>query len=88
MPSEQEMSEARAAAAELSRLRIHVDDSTVVSMDHVRSSARLLKSRGECDVIFVDYLQLCDMTTGQSNRNREQEVAISHSESQRCWLRS
>ncbi len=75
VPSEQEMSEARAAAAELSRLRIHVDDSTVVSMDHVRSSARLLKSRGECDVIFVDYLQLCDMTTGQSNRNREQEVA-------------
>ena len=46
VPSEQEMSEARAAAAELSRLRIHVDDSTVVSMDHVRSSARLLKSRG------------------------------------------
>ena len=46
VPSEQEMSEARAAAAELSRLRIHVDDSTGVSMDHVRSSARLLKSRG------------------------------------------
>ena len=26
-------------------------------------------------MIFVDYLQLCDMTTGQSNRNREQKVA-------------
>ena len=26
-------------------------------------------------MIFVAYLQLCDMTTGQSNRNREQKVA-------------
>ena len=75
VPSEQEMAEARVAAAELSRLQIHVDDSTVVSMDHVRSSARLLQSRGACDMIIIDYLQLCDMSTGQNNRNREQEVA-------------
>ena len=26
-------------------------------------------------MIIIDYLQLCDMTTGQNNRNREQEVA-------------
>jgi len=44
-------------------------------MDHVRSSARLLKSKGTCDLIIIDYLQLCDMSTGQKNRNREQEVA-------------
>ena len=41
----------------------------------VRSSARLLKSKGTCDLIIIDYLQLCDMSTGQKNRNREQEVA-------------
>ncbi|MBS5639310.1 MAG: replicative DNA helicase [Bacteroides sp.] len=45
------------------------------SMDHIRSSARLLKSRNQCDAIIIDYLQLCDMTTKQANRNREQEVA-------------
>lgn len=73
--SEQEMAEARAAAAELARLQIHVDDGSVVSMDHVRSSARLLQSQNACDLIIIDYLQLCDMTTGQNNRNREQEVA-------------
>lgn len=26
-------------------------------------------------MIVIDYLQLCDMQTGQANRNREQEVA-------------
>ena len=44
-------------------------------MEHVRSSARLLQSQHACDAIIIDYLQLCDMTTGQNNRNREQEVA-------------
>ena len=70
-----ELSQARLTATELARLPIHVDDSTAVNMEHVRSSARLLQSQGACDLIIIDYLQLCDMTTGQANRNREQEVA-------------
>ena len=69
------MENAHTAASELSGLPIYVDDSTSVSMDHIRSSARLLKSRNQCDAIIIDYLQLCDMTTKQANRNREQEVA-------------
>ena len=73
--SQQELVEARTTAADLKRLPIHVDDSTSISMDHVRSSARLLKSKSACDLIIIDYLQLCDMNTGQKNRNREQEVA-------------
>ena len=44
-------------------------------MDHVRSVARMLKSKGECDMIILDYLQLCDMKSDRNNRNREQEVA-------------
>ena len=75
IPTLQEMENAHTAASELSGLPIYVDDSTSVSMDHIRSSARLLKSRNQCDAIIIDYLQLCDMTTGQNNRNREQEVA-------------
>ena len=50
-------------------------DFTSVNMEHIRSSARLLQSQHACDAIIIDYLQLCDMTTGQNNRNREQEVA-------------
>ena len=75
IPNPHEVAEAHTTAAELARLPIHVDDSTSISMDHVRSSARLLKSKSACDLIIIDYLQLCDMNTGQKNRNREQEVA-------------
>ena len=44
-------------------------------MDHIRSSALLQKSKGHCDLLIIDYLQLCDMKSEQKNRNREQEVA-------------
>lgn len=71
----EEMAEARITASELARLPIHVDDTPDMSMDKVRSSARLLQSKGKCDCIIIDYLQLCDMRTDQKNRNREQEVA-------------
>lgn len=67
--------QARQTAGELARLPICVDDNPDMSMDRVRSSARLLQSKGKCDFIIIDYLQLCDMRTEQNNRNREQEVA-------------
>ena len=67
--------QARQTAGELARLPICVDDNPDMSMDRVRSSARLLQSKGKCDFIIIDYLQLCDMRTEQTNRNREQEVA-------------
>ena len=41
-------------------------------MDYVRSSAKLLQSKGECDGVIIDYLQLCDMKSDRNNRNREQ----------------
>lgn len=70
-----ELRQVRNATAELSRLSIQVDDHPVTSMDRVRSSARLLQSKGKCDMVILDYLQLCEMTSDQKNRNREQEVA-------------
>ncbi|KAA4022635.1 replicative DNA helicase, partial [Bacteroides ovatus] len=75
IPTPEEIENAHTTASELSGLPIYVDDNSSVSMDHIRSSARLLKSRQQCDMIIIDYLQLCDMTTKQTNRNREQEVA-------------
>ena len=70
-----ELRQVREASQRLSQLPIRIDDSSVVSMDHVRSVARMLKSKGECDMIILDYLQLCDMKSDRNNRNREQEVA-------------
>ena len=62
-------------AARLSALPVYVDDNPKMSMDHIRSSALLQKSKGRCDLLIIDYLQLCEMKSGQKNRNREQEVA-------------
>ena len=73
--SSENMAEAEQSAAELARRPIYVDDSSLVSMEHIRSSARMLKSRHACDLVIIDYLQLCDSSTGAFNRNREQEVA-------------
>ena len=70
-----ELRQVREASQRLSQLPIRIDDSSVVSMDRVRSVARMLKSKGECDMIILDYLQLCDMKSDRNNRNREQEVA-------------
>ena len=68
IPNPQEVAEARTTASGLAQLPIYVDDSSSVSMDHIRSSARLLKSRKQCDMIIIDYLQLCDMSTKQVNK--------------------
>ena len=70
-----ERQQALEAARLLSALPVYVDDNPKMSMDHIRSSALLQKSKGRCDLLIIDYLQLCDMNTGQKNRNREQEVA-------------
>ncbi len=70
-----EQQQARAAAVQLSRLSIHVDDNPSTSIERVRASARLLQSKGKCDMVVIDYLQLCEMKSEQKNQNREQEVA-------------
>ena len=70
-----ELRQVHEASTELSRLPIHIDDNPSVSMDYVRSSAKLLQSKGKCDGVIIDYLQLCNMKSDQHNRNREQEVA-------------
>lgn len=70
-----ERQQALEASRLLSALPVYVDDNPKMSMDHIRSSALLQKSKGRCDLLIIDYLQLCEMKSGQKNRNREQEVA-------------
>jgi replicative DNA helicase len=68
---------AQTTARELAMLPIMIDDNPSMSMDYIRAEARLLKSKGKCDMIVIDYLQLSDMKGNDKGlRNREQEVAI------------
>ena len=63
------------AKEKLKSLPMHVDDNPVVTTRYIKSHSKLMKDRGKCDIIFVDYLQLVDMRSDQSGRNREQEVS-------------
>lgn len=62
------------AQAYLEKLPIYVDDNPQVSMRYIRSKSKMLQKRGQCGIIFADYLQLVDMAGGKG-KSREQEVA-------------
>ena len=56
-------------------LPIYVDDNPVVSIKYIRNHAKSMKRKGKCGLIFADYLQLADVSSGQKNRNREWEIS-------------
>lgn len=62
------------AEAEIANLPIYIDDNPTETMRYIATRSKMLRKRGKCDIIFADYLQLVDTSTGK-NRNREQEVA-------------
>lgn len=60
---------------ELSEYSIHISDKTNVNINDIRAKASQLKSRGELDILFIDYLQLVESDESQKHYNREQEVS-------------
>lgn len=63
------------AEQELSKLPIYIDANAAVTMGYIRAHSKIMKKKGKCGVIMVDYLQLADMSTVRSSSNREQEVS-------------
>lgn len=55
-------------------LPIFVDDNACMTMNHIRSKCRLLKKRGKCGLVIIDYLQLVSAVKDR-NANREQEIS-------------
>jgi replicative DNA helicase len=62
------------SANKLAQARIYIDDSSSASAMEIRAKSRMLKARGELDLIVVDYLQLMEERTARSD-NRQQEIA-------------
>ncbi|MDR2448699.1 MAG: replicative DNA helicase [Prevotellaceae bacterium] len=62
------------AAGIIEKLPIYIDDNSDVPMGRIRALARALHKQKKCDIVFIDYLQLC-REKGTDNRNREQEVS-------------
>jgi replicative DNA helicase len=56
------------------QLPIYVSDKTQVSIPEIKAKAQKLKHKHGCDILFIDYLQLVDSSSGSKNSNRENEV--------------
>lgn len=59
----------------LANLPIKISEKTNVNVNDIRAKVGQLISKGQCDIVFIDYLQLVDSDEGNRNYNREQEVA-------------
>lgn len=62
-----------AAAGSISEAKLYVDDTAGISPFEVRARARRLKSKGELDMIVIDYLQF--MQLKQTRESRAVEVS-------------
>jgi replicative DNA helicase len=62
-----------AAAGSISESKLYVDDTAGISPHEVRARARRLKSKGELDMIVIDYLQF--MQLKQQRESRAVEVS-------------
>lgn len=72
--SNDDIAQMECAVGIIDKLPIYIDDNSDVPMGRIRARARALHKQGKCDIIFIDYLQLC-REKGTDNRNREQEVS-------------
>ena len=70
---DQDIALVMAACNELSNTSIFIDDTPAIRLNDVMSKARRTYSEHGLDLIIVDYMQI--MTTDESSKNREQEVA-------------
>jgi len=59
----------------LSESKIFIDDTAGQNVLQIRTKARRLQAEHGLDLIIIDYLQLMNTTTTNSNTNRVQEVA-------------
>ncbi len=58
----------------LEKFKIHINDNSLINPEYVKARSRIMKKKGKCDLIIIDYLGLIDPGRFK-DRNREQEVA-------------
>ena len=62
----------RQARQKLDKLDIYIDDEAGADINYIKSKARTLKRKGQCDMIIIDYMQLMG---GEKGVNREQQIS-------------
>ena len=63
------------AAAELSALPVYLNDCANLTMGAIRSQCKAMARRGRCGMVIIDYLQLLDTASRNTNSTREREIA-------------
>jgi len=61
------------ASAELSSLKLHIDDRAGLTVPYIRGQCRKLQARDGLSLIILDYLQL--MSASEKTSSREQEIS-------------
>lgn len=59
----------------LSKSKIYIDDSALITPQQVRSKCRRLKSKAGLDLVMIDYVQLMSSETNKKDANRQQEIS-------------
>jgi replicative DNA helicase len=62
------------AIQKLENLPIFIDDKPK-NINRIKSKAKLLHRKGQCDMLIIDYIQLASIEGENSSRNREQEIS-------------
>ena len=63
------------AAADLSAMPVYLNDRAHLSMNSIRSQCKAMHRRGRCGMVIIDYLQLLDTASRNTNSTREREIA-------------
>ena len=63
------------AAADLSAMPVYLNDRANITMGAIRSQCKAMARRGRCGMVIIDYLQLLDTASRNTNSTREREIA-------------
>ena len=71
------------ACETLVSLPIYVDDTSLLSINQIKSSVRRMQMQDLCDIVIIDYLQLAEMKTDNRYYNKQDMVSQASSEAKR-----
>lgn len=78
-----DINEIDTACEKLCSLPIYIDDTSQLSINQIKSSARRMQMKGLCDMVVIDYLQLAEINTSNNNYNRQDQVSIASADAKR-----
>lgn len=64
--------------SELEYLNCYIEDKSGINIEYVRSLSSIMKRRGNCDMIIVDYLQLVSDSLRAANRDEQVGYKTKH----------